>query len=367
MSRLMPFLLTCDPGLEDACAMEANSITLPSQISIAEIEKNSSTIQLNASEEAIPELLKMRTIYHLGFFLTEIKDSSDGANLIETICKWAETAGVTGITDDTPGTFRVLTERNGQHPFNSNDVERAVGAIFVRRSKKKVNLKNADTILRIEIRKNNAKIGLQINREPLDKRWKWEYRPRVSLRTTIAAAMLIVAKKYCTSNQTDKSDNMQTKVFSVIDPFCGSGTTLLEASVAFPSAELFASDNDPEAVAGTIRNALVAGVADRINIEQLDARELGSHFQQERFDICLANTPFGIRMGTRINFRNFYAQLLDSLATVMRPGGVCVLLIGKKRGLFNYVLKDKPEWQQCDARVIEIGGSFPGMFVLRKI
>ena len=53
---------------------------------------------------------------------------------------------------DLKGTFCVRTKRSGQHPFNSTDIERAVGAaVLQQKPELKVNLTQPDTTLRLEV------------------------------------------------------------------------------------------------------------------------------------------------------------------------------------------------------------------------
>ena len=353
--------ILCDPGLEDICQREAISLLPPdscTQSDIKPIDDSNRTGRffLKIDTDSLPALQNMRTAYHFIHHLDTLR--AKPKHMMEAAQQWAQQAEIPGFYHNKSlSSFRVTVVRRGNHPFISTDLERLVGGVLVEKSGLAVNLTQADFNLRIDLNDSRADIGIQLNKGPMDKRWKWLFRPRVSLRTTIAAAMLQQAQHFLLPPV------KATDVQSVLDPFCGSATIGLEASVHFPKASIFCSDNDPEAVAGAEKNIGQAKMQERIQLSCQDARLLES---ATGVDICCANTPFGVRMGKKLNFGAFYDDILGKVGEIVRPGGVFVLLIGKKRGLFNYVLKNHPEWQQCDARVIEIGGSFPGFFLLRR-
>ncbi len=71
-------------------------------------------------------------------------------------------------------------------------------------------------------------------------------------------------------------------------------------------------------------------------------------------------------MGHDADLGALYRRLLEQAAVVLRPGGVLALLVGKRRGRFNKILQSTQEFRLEHVRIIEIGGVYPGLFVLRR-
>jgi 23S rRNA G2445 N2-methylase RlmL len=153
---------------------------------------------------------------------------------------------------------------------------------------------------------------------------------------------------------------------SLLDPFCGSGTIAVEAAAVLPQAGIVAADKREEAVEGTRANLKALGLTERIGVMQMDARDLDDHFSEESMDAIVTNPPFGVRLHKEADFRRLYERFLRTAHTILTPGGVIVMLVGKKRGLFNKLLRELALYDLLDVRIIEIGGVYPGIFVLRK-
>lgn len=356
MEQPEPIRLICDSGLEDVCADEAYNRLHELGVDSGSIEPGeprSASVYLNVPPSALNSL---HTVYHITHDLGKLTAEPD--NMMEALSRWAAEASIPGL--DSAESFRVTVERIGEHPFRSPDAERTIGGVLFKRTTAGVNLNNPGLNLRIDIRDNTARMGIQLNRKSLDKRYSWVYRPRVTLRTTIAAAMLQLGKGHIKPDTPDDPDR-------ILDPCCGSGTILLEAARLYPESRIIGGDVDPDAVAGSLENALACGLAPRLHVHEWNALHLEESLHEGSIDLMVTNTPFGIRLGAQLNFRDFYQQLLQSAAYAVRPGGCLVLLIGRKRGLFNYILRDNPQWKQIDARVIDLGGSFPGLFALQRI
>jgi putative N6-adenine-specific DNA methylase/tRNA (guanine6-N2)-methyltransferase len=249
--------------------------------------------------------------------------------------------------------FRVTSQRTGEHEFGSMDVQRVAGAALVERYETSVDLESYDVEVRVDVVHDTCMVGVQWTRDSLDKRYAWVYRPRVTLRTTIAYAMLELAE-------------LPPQNPVVLDPFCGSGTILVEAAATRPEARCLASDRDPEAVAGTRANAEAVGVADRIVVTEADARDLDEHYEAASVDAVVTNPPYGVRLGRKANYADLYRKFLRGAALVVKPGGRVVVLVGKRRHAFNRVLRETPQLRIATVRVIEIGGVYPAVFVLTR-
>jgi putative N6-adenine-specific DNA methylase/tRNA (guanine6-N2)-methyltransferase len=195
------------------------------------------------------------------------------------------------------------------------------------------------------------------------------YRPRVTLRTNIAYGLLRLADlpegTGGTGPGTAAADG-EPRGPTVLDPFCGSGTILIEAASLRSDIRCLGADRDPEAVAGTRDNAAATGLGHRIEVREADARDLAETYPPASVDAVISNPPYGIRLGRRTNYTDLYRKFLQGCLTVLKPGGRLVILVGKRRAAFNRVIRELDDIRIVTVRVIEIGGVYPAIFVLRR-
>ena len=299
-----------------------------------------------------------RSLYHVAVHTCELE--WDGRSL-ESLLR-----AIRGVPCDamtTARSFRVSCNRAGEHGFQSPEVEREVGAILQDRYGTPVDLEHYDLHVKVDVVGERAFCGYQLTgRKGLDRRYPWIYHPRVTLRTPIAYAMLELA------GFVDAPGRLH-------DPFCGSGTIVLEAASVVRErsgsagrgspVSISGSDWDPKAVGGARANIEAAGLGE-IDVYEHDAFEIASALPEAGIRYLVTNPPFGIRIARGTNFLSFYRRLLEGAATVLEPGGVLALLVGKRRAVFNRVLRGFPEFELEGVRVIEMGGVFPALFLLRR-
>ncbi len=416
---------TTPPGLEEVSVAEARALltTSPATAGGEHLFEDKlfglaghCAVATTAAAEAAAEVCRgMRSAYHLirhrGYFT--LRSAHEEVTATEVA------AGIRAVSlpelEDGSHSFRVSCTRTGTHVFKSPDIEREVGSIVVERWNPPVDLEHYDVNLRIDIVDAVVLIGIQLTGEGMDKRYPWVYRPRVTLRTTIAYGMIALARRALGeppesaalpvpsgaggtgtdagapggrrtapatapdageepatgAGETAPAGAMDAEapgspLRTLLDPFCGSGTIPIEAASLLPNARVLAADRDEEAVAGTRSNAEAAGVAVSIDPKAIDARDLDEHYAAESVDAIVTNPPFGIRLHREADFYRLYHRFLTTAGLILRPRGVIVILVGKRRGLFNRVLREVGLYDPVDVRIIEIGGVYPGLFVLRK-
>ena len=250
--------------------------------------------------------------------------------------------------------FRVTTARVGEHDFSTIDVQRAAGAVLLERSGVAVDLHAAEVNVRVDVVGSLCLVGIQITAERMDKRHEKVYQPRVTLRPTVAYAMLALC-------------GLHGERGRVLDPFCGSGNILLEAGAALPGWQLHGSDYNPRAVEGAAANLLAAGLTDLATVRCLDARELAAAYPAGWFDAIVTDPPYGVRMGRNVNFHGLYIRFLEAAWAVLVPEGRLVILVGKQRAAFNRVVRQFGGFRILHARVVETSGVYPVLFVLGRV
>lgn len=218
--------------------------------------------------------------------------------------------------------------------------------------------------------KDRVTIMLDTSGVPLHKRGYRHNSNTAPLRETIAAAM--VTMSFWKFEQ------------PFLDPFCGSGTIPIEASMfkrniapgmnrsfaaqQFPyidsklwdnaleeakssihnvPLEIYASDIDPDCVKLTEDNANKAGVGEFIKVSHCDARKV---FIDKPDGTIITNPPYGERMGDKKECEKLYREIGESFAEfdnwakyILVPNEDFEKLFGakanKKRKIYNGMLK----------------------------
>ncbi len=351
------YRLTTNPGLEDIVETELRErieAIAPGAAIVVKPHGLAGVVQLdpgNTDRSVLEaELWKLRSVFHVIRHLDTVALSAP-EKLEELIAKVGETE-FPGVTS--ADTFRVTSRRTGEHPFGSMDIEREAGAVVNRTTGMRVDLEDFSVHVRVDLADSVGTIGMQLTTEGLDRRYNWAFRPRVALRTTVAYAMLRLA-------------HFSEPPRAVIDPFCGSGTVLLEAASLWPDAQIVGLDKVDECVEGATANVSTAGFSDRIEVRQADARDLGELYEAASFDAVICNPPFGVRLGQKTDFEHLYRRFLHGVEHVLAPGGRAVFLGGKRRHHVAHIISRIPGLRIVHVRVIETGGVYPAVYVLERI
>lgn len=278
--------------------------------------------------------------------------------LIAGITSFVATADLPEIGEGE--TFAVRCRRDGDHPLQSPLIEGEVGAIVADRTGRRVNLGAPSVTVRADLSGPYLVIAALETPHPLDRRFDWVYRPRITLSTVVAAAALRIAAA--------PADGYPPPEGAILDPFCGSGTIPIEAAAdgRWAREGVFASDISPEAVEGTRANVAHNGLGDKVAVAHGDALEMAASFRDRGITKIVCNPPFGVRLGRRINFLTFYRTLLREAASLLPPGGRFVLLSSRRRSVLNRAIAESGSWRILSVHLIEIGGVFPAIFALER-
>lgn len=261
------------------------------------------------------------------------------------------------IAELQPGrSFRVTGIRKGAHSFTSMDLQKIAGAGVRDRFRHPVSMKDFDVELRVEVEQDRCEVGVQLTRKALSHRADRPYRGRTPLKANVAYAMLRLTL------------DGQPAPRRLLDPFCGSGTILIEAARRFPDVRLDGVEMFPAPAAGARANLAAAGLAERAAVHEEDGRQLRSLFPDAEggFDAIVTNPPFGLRVGARLDFDVFYDGLLTDAAYLLRDGGRIAVLVWHRKP-FNRALRRRHlDLESVHVRIVETGNVYPGLFILSR-
>jgi 23S rRNA G2445 N2-methylase RlmL len=247
--------------------------------------------------------------------------------------------------------FRVTSVRAGEHDYSKMDVQRVAGTVLQSRYGTDVDLEGYQVNVHVDVFGGQCVLGVELIGEEEQPELP-PYRVRASLRPAIASGMVTLAR-------------LPEGAGTVADPFCGSGTILLEAARRLPAYTIVGSDTDPDAVSGTQMNAAAFGVADRVRLFEADARRLDDYLDRESLDGIITNPPYGLRLSRHQDLYELYTGFLRAAHGVLKPGGRLVLLAVKRRQL-NRAVEHTGGYSIEHVRILDIDTAHPGLFVLSR-
>ncbi|MDO4567416.1 MAG: methyltransferase domain-containing protein [Clostridia bacterium] len=155
------------------------------------------------------------------------------------------------------------------------------------------------------------------------------------------------------------SDHLRSRA-RVLDPFCGSGTMLIERGLLSPCGALTGVDITPKAIEKAQRNVHAAG----IDVE-LVCKDCIKFRANAPYDEVIANMPFGLRVGSHEINDKLYAQFLGKLPEWLAPGGIA-LLYTMEYTLLRRLISQQSELEFISRQRTEAGGLLPTVFLLRR-
>jgi tRNA (guanine6-N2)-methyltransferase len=339
----MRFLITCDPGLEDIAELEIKESFSNAKVSRFFNFQGKLLLEIKNDYE---KLLNLHSIHHVIKLKKEfyLKNASIGE--IRNVLEKIDIEEMENVE-----TFRVTSQRYGNHEFTSIDMQKVCGEIFLEKYKKKVNLKNFDLNIRFDLIGNFGYVGIQLTKDSMYKRFKKVFHHTAAIKSTLAYGMIRLA------NIKDRE--------SFLDPMCGSGTIALEAASLYrDKIKIFAGDINEKYVEMAKENAKVNGLENFIEFKKLDATKLEEYFSS--IDKIVTNPPYGVKIAKRKNLRILYQKFLESASKILSEEGRMVV-INLRADMFRNIIIRLKTLKIVHERVVESGGIFPHIFVLEKI
>ncbi len=149
----------------------------------------------------------------------------------------------------------------------------------------------------------------------------------------------------------------------VLNLMSGSGTLLIERLLAGPARSAVGYDIDPAAVECARRNAEAAGLSERAQFRQGDARDLP--LAARSVDVLLADLPFGQLVGSHQENILLYPAILREAARLLRPTGRALFITHEVR-LMEQLLQESTEWTTDQVFRVGLGGMHPRIWILSK-
>ncbi|EHR77546.1 DNA methyltransferase [Thermococcus litoralis DSM 5473] len=208
--------------------------------------------------------------------------------------------------------FAVRPFRKGEHKITSVEIARTVGeAIFERLSRfgsPRVNLDHPAVIFRAELVGEVFFLGIDTTGDSSLHKRPWRvYNHPAHLKASIANALI---------------ELVEPDGRSFIDPFCGSGTILIELALRGYEGRIIGLEKYRKHIRGAEMNALAAGVLDRIEFIHGDATKLSQYV--ESVDFAVSNLPYGLKIGRKSMIPRLYMAFFGELSKVLEKRGVFI-------------------------------------------
>jgi len=327
-------MVTTVPGIEDIVLKEASERLnlLDSQLRFGGV---GGRVYLRIPKSDVQKLFEMRSIEHIIQIIETFPIQKTKVGLDEIY------RGVYRLAIPLGSTFRVTCERIGSHEYTSMDVQRVAGQAIVDKYGTKVNLKNPETVVRVDVAHDLCIVGIQLTRNSLRIRYPRVFHHPSALNPVIAYAML----RYADVQSGDR----------ILDAFCGGGTIVIEAAQVWEDLGAIGLDISPKSIDGARRNLDAAKVKSKVKFIIGDATRLEKFLSKRwKVDKAVSNLPFGIRSGRLKSLPRIYSGFLKSLRPFLNETSkVCLLTIHKR--LLNSI-GEKLRYEMLESKQITNGG-----------
>eukprot|EP00977_Amphora_coffeiformis_P022180 scaffold10570_cov176-Amphora_coffeaeformis.AAC.30 len=200
-------------------------------------------------------------------------------------------------------------------------------------------------------------VGTQLNVLDMSKeRHFLQFRNEVTIKTNLAYAMV-------------RLGNIKKGDF-VADPFCGSGTLLLEALDVFDKQlRCVGLDVVKRSTDGARENAKAEGYGESVcKFVHSDARGLRRYLEDESVDAMISNLPWGVRTGEKniSDLKTMYEIFLRTSWYVLKPGARIVMLVLRGLQVSQILRKLGGRYRLLSVNVVRTTNNLPCLVIVEK-
>lgn len=284
------------------------------KLSLGIYETKHKSVFLNLNENGIEEeiLISLKTaddVYHFMGFCTGIDNTKLSA---EKIPKFFNDNLLPFITKNAAIHIRVTVSFLGKRNFNRFGIENAINKILASQTNKTIlsnenedKWQEGEERIRVHIEDKTAYFGISLQDKPLHRRkWRINSYP-AQLHPPIAAAMTIIANP--------------APELKIIDPFCGSGTILIESALQANDRQYFGFDIEEKALNIARKNSDLAGT--NITFHNKDFYNIYKDFGEY---FIISNPPWGEKHKIINKQEEIFLQKLLTIITHSK-GAVIIL------------------------------------------
>lgn len=223
-----------------------------------------------------------------------------------------------------PRRFDVVASLVGRRNYSRYDVEDAIGSVLgaelgaryvSRRPPASSPMQSVALSVRVFINADTAGIAIRVAADPLHRR---PYKQDAS-RGTLHPPMAAVLARLLSVNPHE----------TVLDPFCGDGTILIEIAEIALGADIRGSDLDPARIQNSVANAARAN-AD-ISFSVMDAGRLD--LDDQTVDALVSNPPWNLAVDATGLLKDGLGPFWEQAARVISPAGRMGIIVDAELGV----------------------------------
>lgn len=218
--------------------------------------------------------------------------------------------------------FLVRCNREGKHSFKSIDLEKEFGAKILKNNKIKVDFKNPETIIYIDIINNDCLIGIDLTPTSLAKR---DYKVKVTSQT-LNSCIAYALTKFAKWKPSE----------TLLDPFCKSGDIVIEAALSTnKKTKIYAIDNYTKPVEINSKLAKV-----KINIQKAGLDWLDTLFKKNSVDKIITSPPI-ITEFNKKEMDIIYKEFFNNSNYILKKTGAITIITTTPEQIREYAKEYK--------------------------
>ena len=154
----------------------------------------------------------------------------------------------------------------------------------------------------------------------------------------------------------------------VVDPFCGSGTLLLEALEVYnKKITCQGMDVSRKSTDGARENAIAENVDSLCSFVCSDARSLKQHLKEDSVDAMITNMPWGVMTGQRSDLQTMYEVFLRNAWYVLKDKSRIVMLVLRGLQMTRIIRKLSGRYRLLSVNVVRTTNNLPSIVVVEKL